>query len=983
MRKLNFLILFISMAFACSLYGQLPEQYENIKSPNSSSLGQYGDIPVSHFTGTPDIGIELYGISVSGRTIPVSLNYHTSGIKPDTSSGWVGTGWTLNFGGCISRKVNGLYDEASFWDNRDGNYKKQGYLYVGHQLDGVSWDTETRLKELFKKGVDLYDTEPDEFYFNFLGVSGVFALDSKGEWKVRCQDNVKVVDYMTGSVPFVTNALGSHRPDVITGFILQDSRGVRYTFGYDFDAVELAIDFFNQDWSYWQSSAWYLTKIEFPQGEEVCFQYERGDFTNQIWYSVANYNVGARGSGLIEYNEFINSNITFFAQGNLITPVFLKSVVYPNGRIDLYSINSRQLEYGIGVYQRGKAFNASKYNQNYYYICKGLYNDSKKYMFSDNPIKKEQEKSVIFGSRLKSRQLDSIVVRNNDGVDLRSIKLFYEKDNIFTPTHRLYLERVISGDELYVFSYKDLKFVPGYLSQRTDHWGFLNKDTDSLINMSDIDLYYKSREPDPKLMSYGALNKIIYPTRGYTEFEYEPNECGYVLDETRTKLNKKTMLAGGIRVKRITSINYDGSVLDTRTFFYTAGGDNYASAYSSGILGGLPKYKYSNYNLKSADGQISGHVDIYFSSNSTNYGGMNALGSQIGYSSVVEVLSDGSRIEYRYSNFDTNLDDPAEAMLYGTRTESAKYSSKEMERGLLLSKKHYDCSNKLTYSESNNYGIKEKSFVPAVYSRNYFNTKLQEASSYKIYTYLPRLNRSRTAVHYEGDSIVNEILIDYNSYCQPVSLSKSVGSNEAEVTEIDYLWESDASAKSGFLLVPETQRREYIVSSGSKKLKSVEGIAYQKINPYLYAPVNIVTSTQGYADCDTVRCGYDSYGHLIYQEKSGGKGTVFLWGHSSQYLVAKIENADTVSVKRIIGKFDDFARQLKPDYGKITELRKELGNSAVTSYHYIPGIGLSSTVKPDGKTEYYGYDKFGRLEYILDETGQIVKAYKYNYKRLE
>ena len=141
------------------------------------------------------------------------------------------------------------------------------------------------------------------------------------------------------------------------------------------------------------------------------FQYERGDFTNQIWYSVANYNVGARGSGLIEYNEFINSNITFFAQGNLITPVFLKSVVYPNGRIDLFSSISLQLEYGIGVYQRGKAFNASKYNQNYYYICNGLYNDSKKYMFSDNPIKKEQEKSVILEAALKSRQLDSIVVK--------------------------------------------------------------------------------------------------------------------------------------------------------------------------------------------------------------------------------------------------------------------------------------------------------------------------------------------------------------------------------------------------------------------------------------------------------------------------------------------------------------------------------------------------------------------------------------------
>ena len=59
MRKLNFLILFISMAFACSLYGQLPEQYENIKSPNSSSLGQYGDIPVSHFTERQTLGLNF------------------------------------------------------------------------------------------------------------------------------------------------------------------------------------------------------------------------------------------------------------------------------------------------------------------------------------------------------------------------------------------------------------------------------------------------------------------------------------------------------------------------------------------------------------------------------------------------------------------------------------------------------------------------------------------------------------------------------------------------------------------------------------------------------------------------------------------------------------------------------------------------------------------------------------------------------------
>ena len=47
-----------------------------------------------------------------GHKIPISMTYHGSGVRPDQHPGWVGLGWNLNAGGCISRIVNGLPDET-------------------------------------------------------------------------------------------------------------------------------------------------------------------------------------------------------------------------------------------------------------------------------------------------------------------------------------------------------------------------------------------------------------------------------------------------------------------------------------------------------------------------------------------------------------------------------------------------------------------------------------------------------------------------------------------------------------------------------------------------------------------------------------------------------------------------------------------------------------------------------------------------------
>jgi hypothetical protein len=72
------------------------------------------ETPVSYFTGIPSINIPLYVIRTKDFTLPITLNYVGGCIKVEEEATWVGLGWKLNYGGTISRKQRGLYDEQVF-----------------------------------------------------------------------------------------------------------------------------------------------------------------------------------------------------------------------------------------------------------------------------------------------------------------------------------------------------------------------------------------------------------------------------------------------------------------------------------------------------------------------------------------------------------------------------------------------------------------------------------------------------------------------------------------------------------------------------------------------------------------------------------------------------------------------------------------------------------------------------------------------------
>jgi hypothetical protein len=99
-------------------------------SPNAASLGKYGDIPVSYYSGVPSIGIPIYTVQQGSISLPISLSYHAGGVKVGEPASWVGLGWSLSAGGMISRTVQGKADER-------GN---MGYMSIGHKLrlDGTT-----------------------------------------------------------------------------------------------------------------------------------------------------------------------------------------------------------------------------------------------------------------------------------------------------------------------------------------------------------------------------------------------------------------------------------------------------------------------------------------------------------------------------------------------------------------------------------------------------------------------------------------------------------------------------------------------------------------------------------------------------------------------------------------------------------------------------------------------------------------------------
>lgn len=518
-------------------YCQNKQQEVTLPSPNVASLGIYGEIPVSQFSGQSSISIPFYSLNEGSIKLPISLKYLGTGVKPDVHPSWVGMNWSLNAGGLISRKINDLPDDYDCPETELGrNYfnlpfsfteiepiygKQAGYYFNRHVNYFDNWLSEESIKSLVNDNKDYLDTEPDEFIFNFLGYSGKFYLNSMGKWVVQSDQNIKVIFEDNNFVQLPDDLLVSqdNHPQAYClrneenmkcfgGFTLITDSGTKYIFGTNTEennrnTIEYSIPFFQQLNKQWIATTWCLNKIVDAESNEITFSYEVDDFISSMYlyylHDYVSYYDEDDNKSDVPYSQAYSYKGEYIADwitpkydsymGNLIRPVYLTKINGANINIEFIRSNSDELNYNKDIYVRNRKlqedfiYSDSKYSVCYYDDVSVEKNISWPFLYD----KIQSADHSILIDALVWKKLDKIKIMSNSNSNGIEYDFYYD-NNTNERLNLSYISKTNSlntcvVDKYYDFEYYDNETIqlPSYLNESTDHWGYYNGNTTKCI----------------------------------------------------------------------------------------------------------------------------------------------------------------------------------------------------------------------------------------------------------------------------------------------------------------------------------------------------------------------------------------------------------------------------------------------------------------------------------------------------------------------
>lgn len=935
------LLLFILNLFSSK--AQIPHSPSECLTPNAKSYERYGDIPVSLYTGTPNINISLDTLKSGKLTLPLFLSYHSAGVKADEHPGWVGLGWSLSSGGAITREVRDLPDE----------YDKYGFMYHPSFLkDSTLFSDGQKCDKFFNDMCQenfviplMLDTEPDIFRFNFCNYSGFFILDSEGKWSVCCDSPLKVE---VGDLSYIDKLNDVDPPATgkcINNIRLTDENGIIYLFGNE--SREYSVDITRQPVNAPLCNTWKLIEITHPNGDYLKFEYEKGNpIACLLFFEQAEFFTAPNSS---------QSNSADPFGGQLMFPTYLKTIKGNDLCVKFVTSTTNELSYSDDDYLDRIRRPIDDLRANSYCYLKKL-GESKTY-------------SEEF-SQIKWRKLNTITICDGEGKCFRSINFKYN-DN---PQERLALKSVrISGvldyaEDIYQFHYKDIDKLPKYLSNQTDHWGYYNSHPRTYWETGEC------QKPNPVTATYGLLSKIVYPTGGYTELEFESNAYASHLDISGCNIidNDET-IAGGVRIKNIKNYSCDGALTNNRDFYYVKDyKKNTKTLQSCGILEGCPTYKIH----REFDQMV---YDIYGTESLVPVS--NPMGDIVTYPEVTEVLSNGSYIIHRFTslNQESFRNEPLiyniEGLSYNPPNDKANY------RGKPLSTEYYAYDGTLRKRVSTSYIMHNgmKSFVggwhfsvrqignPKTGIANFLRTYM-----YKTYIYNLMMAESTTEI-YEKDLNCPHVEIHRYTYNDKKQIKSDTfeyrfgKSRHASTTEYHYMWEKNVIYEKNMQLSAVASMEKY---KDSKAIMSIN-------NSYDFSesfPV-LTKVCQSYGKSKPVikyQClKWDKKGNPVVVIWGNKKQTCYLWNADFTYPVAEISNCSLPNITEILGFSPEEAPYHEHDiYNMLDRVKKAQPQSFVTAYTYIPHIGVRSITSPSGNKNSYSYDSYGRLQSIYNSQNE-------------
>lgn len=981
-------------------------------SPEAAELGKYGNVPVSLFTGTPTVSIPLVELKGNFLSLPVSLSYNHTGLKPEEVAPWTGLGWALNAGGVITRSVVGDPDV-------DINY-----YTTPSPLDPLPADEYQ--KQLYYEQVRLHqlDVQPDVYYYNFMGHSGRFVI-SPGDVIIK-----KEKSYLK----IVKDAGGAD-----ADFIITDEQGITYEFRAREQATMTTYDDevgapapFSRSYI----SSWYLSKVIAPNGlEAIEFEYYSPTFSQSILsqsltrqsvtYTKTEYET--YGDTLFTYWESLPLTSNIYNIKNPVSSVYKKyikkaSLIKNNitiGYIDFESDLNARVDLGDAGFDGERMLKKVK-----------LYSTNN----STNTLIREFAMSYAYF-----------------GISQPESPGYYRRLMLKTVREMSANNVVIPDKPPYTFIYDgESATMPGRYPSGLDHWGYYNGKVNihgtlpTLVpTVSVPGLPYVSgpqglgadREADPYASVLTVLRRINYPAGGYTTFEYEGNR------------GSGNDMVGGVRIREMIDHSFTDKPAIVKRYEYLK-----EDGSSSGEAGSYPNYvnpstwedltycgpnpSYRVRALRTWNATISA---------SSTFGLGTLQGSHIGYRRVTEYQTDLATGQ------------PLGKTVYTYDIQGFNDVDEHLGNGELLQQQTYDNVDKLLEEVTNTYtyegfdgekllsrkivGLSAQSNATTLYmkvaggvtSYRYYPPTMcisPESGFGALYNvpsqveswnneYLPQRKKLGEQTHKIWDAASNNYLTTTRKFTYanlehnyPTLTEQTSSNGEKLYTSVkyaaDYITDCtpdphtlgngiSVMQQSNMMGVPveKLQYRE-AANGGDRRYISGSFTDYNLGQPVFIFSLEsqplLSTVVPSQAGCDVnaplidphyrliAAMKYDEYNNLIEEKKTDDLATTYLWGYNGLYPVAKVvgktyEQTLTSGVNQAVltAPADDNALH--------TELNKlrSLPGALITSYTYRPMTGITSQTDTRGRNEYYEYDLFSRLTAIKDHDGNIVRSYQYNY----
>jgi hypothetical protein len=476
------------------------------KSPNAAAIQKFGDWPVGHSTGLPAINIPLFNLQSGKLNLPVSISYHSGGMRMNDIGSNVGMGWAVMAGGVINRTMMG---------GQPDDRTAYGYWQTYPIDTSAEPAVEYGLMKAYAAG--LYDAQPDIFSYNFGNYSGKFLFDKNKNISLLPYNNLKIKDSIPSQTPWYNLYTGKNIGAPIVGFTVTVPDGSRYFFSepnsstsqtktYDKFAGECCgptvEQFQNQEFieSYYRT--WNLSLIvSADKRDSIKFEYDSSEivFTTP---GVSSHMKAAQFEGNIP----LQLNSSYSHQSivkNHMLEKWLKKIVFKNGYLRFYQNSSRRDLNGGKKLDSIILFNSSDQR-------------IKAYVFNYKYLK---------------------------GTDLRLENELASGDSSYSL--RMFLTSCQESDKNsqlqlpYVFDYEHSLALPNKDKAGGDYWGIVNGKSwdflaDSLVlttSGTELDKYISFSDglmgalkaPYANYAKQGVLTKITYPTGGYSQFEYEAN----------------------------------------------------------------------------------------------------------------------------------------------------------------------------------------------------------------------------------------------------------------------------------------------------------------------------------------------------------------------------------------------------------------------------------------------------------------------------